>query len=176
MSSDPFIGEIQIYPYGFAPRGWAYCDGTLMPVAQYTALFSILGTTYGGDGRTTFGLPNLMGRVPMHAGRGPGLTPRMLGQTGGSETETLSLQQLGSHTHAAMAVSGQPTTNTPGPGVAAAQPAGRGSAFYSDSQNNLVSMQGLAEATGQGGPHTNVQPFLTFSICIALEGVYPPRS
>jgi microcystin-dependent protein len=173
--SDPFIGEIKIFAGSFAPRGWAFCNGQLLQIAQHTALFSIVGTTYGGDGRTTFGLPNLQGRAPMHAGRGPGLTPRRLGQTGGAATVTLTMQQLPNHTHALRA-SLNPA-EAPGPnGNALARSVGL-AAYQTDTTNNLVEMADASlPSMGGGQAHDNMQPFLTMHFIIALTGIFPSRS
>jgi microcystin-dependent protein len=173
--SEPFIAEIRIWAGNFAPRGWAFCNGQLLPIAQNTALFSLVGTIYGGDGRTTLGLPDLQGRAPMHPGRGPGLTARQLGQKSGPTTVTLTEAQLASHNHRAQVVPSQPTTNTPGPSVAAAQGQGRGANIYSDSTANVGELRQLADV-GAGGAHENLQPYLALSFIIALQGVYPSRS
>lgn len=171
--SEPFIAEIRIFAGNFAPRGWAFCNGQLLPVAQNTALFSLIGTTYGGDGRTTTALPNLQGRAPMHPGQGPGLTARRLGESGGSDGITLSEAQMPSHTHTA-AVHGQPGDQ--------ADPAGRSLAASGDgsvyaSAQNLISMGASAvTAAGGGQPHNNMQPFLALNFIIALVGLYPSRS
>ena len=172
--SEPFIAEIRIFAGNFAPRGWAYCNGQLLPIAQNTALFSLIGTTYGGDGRTTTALPNLEGRAPMHPGRGPGLTARRLGQKGGVETVTLSEAQIPSHTHAAMAVNAQGATNQPGPTTAPAQVPGRGSGLYSAGAANGAFRE--AATTGGSQAHDNMQPYLALSFIIALVGLYPSRS
>jgi microcystin-dependent protein len=170
--SDPFIAEIKIFAGNFAPRGWAFCDGQLVQISQNTALFSLIGTIYGGDGRTTCGLPNLQGRAPMHPGRGPGLTPRSIGQRGGVEQVTLTQNQLGSHTHPLRALDDDPNSDSLASGVAASagDPAFAGPA-------NLVTMaSGSLASTGGGQPHANVQPFLVLNFIIALVGVYPSRS
>lgn len=170
--ADPFVAEIRIFPFNFAPRGWAFCDGQLIPISQNTALFSLLGTTYGGDGRSTFALPDLQGRSPMHPGQGPGLSPRYLGDSGGSETVTLTESQIPSHTHALRAVSTNATTGTPGATVALAKTA---SALVYRSATNPVKTAAMASAGG-GQPHNNRQPYLVANFVIALQGVYPPRT
>ena len=175
--SEPFIAEIRIFAGNFAPRGWASCNGQLLPVAQNTALFSLIGTTYGGDGRTTTALPNLEGRAPMHPGRGPGLTSRRLGQKGGTETEPLSEAQIAGHTHNVRAV--QRTQFTVGNSL---NPANNylaspqtGNAYVGAS--NLTGMAaGAVESTGGSQSHNNLQPFLTMNFIIALQGLYPSRS
>lgn len=169
--SEPFIAEIKIFAGNFAPRGWAFCNGQLLPIAQNTALFSLVGTTYGGDGRTTFGLPNLQGRVPMHPGRGPGLTSRRLGESGGSETVTLSGNQIGAHSHSARATADAPDTNSPTGALPAAAPVYEAG----DSTKTAMSNQSVAPVGG-GQPHNNLQPVLTLSFIVALLGVYPSRA
>jgi len=168
--SEPFIAEIRIFAGHFAPRSWAFCDGTLLPIAQNTALFSLIGTTYGGDGRTTTALPNLQGRAPMHPGRGPGLTDRRLGQRAGTETVTLTEAQMASHNHTMQAVSAAGSA-APGPGH------GLGTAPMYHAPGTLVDMAADAlTATGGSAPHDNMQPFLTLNFIIALQGLYPSRS
>lgn len=175
--SDPFIAEIRIFAGNFAPRSWAFCDGQLLPIAQNTALFSLVGTTYGGDGRTTLGLPNLTGRVPIHPGRGPGLTSRTLGETGGSTTETLTIDQLPSHTHP---VNGSgDATDEEGETTVAGNLTGETDAsdpLYTTATGAPVEMDLGLQSQGGGGPHENEQPYLTLSYIIALQGVFPSRS
>jgi microcystin-dependent protein len=171
--SEPFIGEIRIWGLNFAPQGWAFADGQLLPISQNTALFSLFGTTYGGDGRTTFGLPNLQGRAPMHPGDGPGLTTRRLGETGGVETVTLTDAQMPNHTHTLRASTALGDEPAPG-GHTLARAVG---SYQSDSTSNLVSLSsGAIPSAGGSQPHGNMQPFLTLRFCIALVGIYPPRS
>lgn len=175
--SEPFIGEIRMFAGNFAPRGWAFCNGQLLSIAQNSALFSILGTTYGGNGQTTFALPNLQGRVPMHWGAGPGLTPRTLGETSGTEHVTLLASQMPAHTHALAANSGQGDTFSPEGAVSAVgvdasqQPLH----IYSTSTNTTMAPQSIAIAGGSQ-PHDNMQPFQCVSFIIALEGIFPSRS
>lgn len=169
--SEPFVAEIRIFAGNFAPRGWAFCNGQLLPIAQNTALFSLIGTTYGGDGRSTTALPDLQGRAPMHPGRGPGLTERRLGQRGGVETVTLSEAQLPNHNHA-MEVSAEDGERR--------DPAnnyfGRGNAVYADPSNTAgMASQSLPSAGGSQA-HNNLQPFLAINFIIALVGLYPSRS
>ena len=171
--SDPFIGQVTIFAGTFAPRGWGFCDGQLLPISQNTALFSILGTTYGGDGRTTFGLPNLKGRLPMHAGNGPGLSSRRLGQAGGQETVTLNAQQISSHTHTLRA--------SPSPGEAsdpAANALGRsvGALVYGSAAGLGPMATDAVESTGGGQAHDNKQPFQVLHFIIAIVGVFPSRN
>lgn len=172
--SEPFIAEIRIFAGNFAPRGWAFCNGQLLPVAQNTALFSLIGTTYGGDGRTTTALPNLQGRAPMHPGRGPGLTARRLGEKGGIETVTLSEAQMPNHIHALMA-NPQPG-NRPDPGGDRAYARTTGAAPYGAAANLTgMATQALLPA-GRSQAHNNMQPFLAINYIIALVGLYPSRS
>jgi microcystin-dependent protein len=175
--SEPFIAEIRIFAGNFAPRGWAFCNGQLLPISQNTALFSLIGTTYGGDGRTTTALPNLQGRAPMHPGRGPGLTARRLGERGGSTTVTLSEAQMPSHTHqlrastAAADEEGEsnPTNNYTGrPQVA--------QALYRASGTTVAMADQALPTAGGGQAHNNLQPLLTLNFIIALVGLYPSRS
>jgi len=172
--ADPFVAEIRIFPFNFAPRGWAWCDGQLLPLSQNTALFSLLGTTYGGDGKSNFALPDLQGRAPMHPGQGPGLSLHDLGETGGSETVSLLESEIPSHSHGLMA------SNQPGEdpqAVAESFARSVGANLYQASNAGLGSMsdQALAPAGGDQ-PHNNLQPYLTFYFCIALQGVFPPRT
>ncbi len=171
--SEPFTAEIRIFAGNFAPRGWAFCNGQLLPVSQNTALFSLIGTTYGGDGRTTTALPNLQGRAPMHPGRGPGLTSRRLGQAGGVETVTLSEAQMPNHRHIAggSATAGQ--SNSPADAVLA-MGGGRGANLYINA-DSTDTMQGLQPAGGDQ-PHNNMQPYMAINYIIALVGLYPSRS
>lgn len=173
--SEPFIAEIRIFAGNFAPRGWAFCDGQLLPISQNTALFSLIGTTYGGDGRTTTALPNLQGRAPMHPGHGPGLTARRLGERGGVETVTLSEAQMPNHTHTMMAAD-RNGEDRPAVGRALARSTG-GAMYQTDSSNNLVNLANTAlPSTGGSQAHNNLQPFLAMSFIIALIGLYPSRS
>jgi microcystin-dependent protein len=174
--ADPFVAEIRIFPFNFAPKGWAWCDGQLMPLSQNTALFSLLGTTYGGDGKSNFALPDLQGRAPMHPGQGPGLSLHDLGETGGSETVTLLESEIPSHSHAMRAANDTAVTNSPA-GNMIGRPLGRGNNIFNATVANLVQMSPNA-LTPAGGdqPHNNLQPYLTFFFAIALQGVFPPRT
>jgi microcystin-dependent protein len=173
--ADPFVAEIRIFPFNFAPKGWAFCDGQILPISQNTALFSLLGTTYGGDGKSTFALPNLQGSAPMHPGQGPGLSLHDLGETGGSETVTLLESEIPSHAHGLMAVS-QPGDLADPTGRSVAR-ASTGNPFQTVTNVNMVQMaaQTLAPAGGDQ-PHNNMMPYLTLNFCIALQGVFPPRT
>ncbi len=173
--ADPFVAEIRIFPFNFAPKGWAWCDGQLMPLSQNTALFSLLGTTYGGDGKSTFALPDLQGHAPMHPGQGPGLSLHDLGEMGGSDTVTLLQSEIPAHTHLVGAQTvplGSVTTPT---GNVLTKPAS-GNLYDTTSPASVaMSAQALAPAGGDA-PHNNLMPYLTFYFCIALQGVYPPRT
>jgi microcystin-dependent protein len=172
--ADPFVAEIRIFPFNFAPKGWAFCDGQLLPLSQNTALFSLLGTTYGGDGKSTFALPDLQGRAPMHPGQGPGLSLRDLGQSGGSETVTLLQSEMPAHPHTLRADTVDAAdTNVPNPNASFAQ--STGGTLYQSASNTTLAPQALAP-TGGDLPHNNMQPYLTLFFNIALQGVFPPRS
>ena len=173
--SNPFLAEIRIFPFNFAPKGWAFCDGQLLPLSQNTALFSLLGTTYGGNGKSNFALPNLQGNAPMHPGQGPGLSLHDLGETGGSETVTLLESEIPAHSHALMA-SGTPGTKSIPTDNVLARTSGA-MPYLPPAGAAMVSMSGQA-VTPAGGdqPHNNMQPYLTLNFCIALQGVYPARS
>jgi microcystin-dependent protein len=172
--SEPFLAEIRIVPFNFAPRGWAFCDGQVLPIAQNTALFSLLGTTYGGNGQTTFALPDLRGRAPMHPGNGPGLTPRMLGETGGSETVTLTAAQMPAHSHFLRGATSAATTSQPGNALPAVATEDTYQAVGTKTPAPMHSQ--AMGAAGSGQPHNNLQPYLTLSFIIALQGIFPPRS
>ena len=166
--SEPFVGEIKMFAGTFSPRSYAFCDGQLLAISQNDALFSLLGTLYGGDGRTTFGLPDLRGRVPIHTGNGPGLTPRAMGQKQGSERATVSVNELPSHTHLMQGSTDfggdtSPADNVPGTGA--------GANLYNDAP---APVPGTLSAGGGG--HNNMQPYLTLNFVIALQGLFPSRN
>ncbi|MFY9618472.1 MAG: tail fiber protein [Pyrinomonadaceae bacterium] len=172
--ADPFVAEIRIFPFNFAPRGWAFCQGQLMPLSQNTALFSLLGTTYGGDGKSTFALPDLQGAAPMQPGQGQGLSLRDLGEMSGVESITLLVSEIPVHTHS---LSGSNEDATQGSLTASVVPSkASGGTPYQTNLSGLQPMnfQSLAIAGG-GLPHNNMQPYLTLSFCIALQGVFPQR-
>jgi len=175
---DPFVGEIRAVPFNFAPKGWAFCNGQILPIQQNTALFSLLGTTYGGDGKSTFALPDLQGRVPMHPGQGPGLSLHDLGETGGSDTVTLLATQIPPHTHSVAINSSNATTATPSASASLAAPVdinGDNANAYSANANNDV-INTLSARANSGNGHNNLSPYLTLNYIIALQGVFPPRS
>ncbi|NJN46234.1 MAG: phage tail protein [Candidatus Competibacteraceae bacterium] len=170
--SEPFVGEIRMFAGNFAPRGWAFCDGQLLAVSQNDALFSLLGTIYGGDGRTTFGLPDMRGRIPIHAGQGPGLSPRRLGAKAGAENETLTVNQLPSHTHPLQASSEVATTPNPASEVLGETVTDR--VYRADSTDANMASTSITN-TGGSRSHTNLMPFLCVNFIIALVGIYPSR-
>jgi microcystin-dependent protein len=174
--SEPFIGEIRLLPYTFAPYGWVACEGQLLPISQYQTLFSLIGTTFGGDGTTTFGVPDLRARTAMDAGSGPGLTPRALGQTGGENSVTLSINQLPPHTHV---LQGSSATQSGGVLTNAlfANLGGRTSGYTSYAAGpNVVSLNNASiQSIGSSQSHENRQPFLAVQYCIATEGIWPTR-
>lgn len=170
--ADPFVAEIRIFPFNFAPKGWAWCDGQLLPLSQNTALFSLLGTTYGGNGKSNFGLPDLQGRAPMHPGQGPGLSLHDLGEIGGSETVSLLESEIPSHNHLLRVTSDGGLQSNPSNAVVA-----RGGVYNGAPGGNFVSMYvGAMAPAGGDQPHNNMQPYLTFYFNIALQGVFPPRT
>ena len=171
--ADPFVAEIRIFPFNFAPKGWAWCEGQLMPLSQNTALFSLLGTTYGGNGKSNFALPDLQGRAPMHPGQGPGLSLHDLGETGGAETVTLLESEMPVHIHAMRAATQDNADVKQITATAAFAPA-TGGTPYQDTQNGQLAPQAIAPAGGDL-PHNNLMPYLTFFFNIALQGVFPPR-
>ncbi len=169
--SEPFVGEVRMFAGNFAPRGWALCDGQLLAVSQNDALFSLLGTIYGGDGETTFGLPDLRGRIPLHAGSGPGLSPRALGARGGAEAVTLTVNQLPSHDHGPMQFSSAAgVSNDPAAAVPAASPSN--DLWIEDVQTANLDATTVS-ITGGSGSHNNLMPYLCINYIIALFGIYP---
>lgn len=178
MGADPFVGEIQIGGYNFAPKGWAFCNGQLLPISQNTALFSILGTTYGGNGTSNFALPNLQGLSPIQAGQGAGLSLYDLGQTGGEVSVTLLQSEMPIHTHTVGVVDAPGTQNSPGNALLGK--ARYGKAFdlqYASATSSGTTMDTAAlSSVGGGQPHNNMPPYLTLNFIIALQGVFPARS
>lgn len=171
--SNPFVGEIRIFAGNFAPNGWALCNGQLLPISQNTALFSLLGTYYGGDGRSTFALPNFQGSVPLHQGQGPGLSERFVGESGGQANVTLLSSQMPAHAHTLNSAS-SPGTGTPGPTVALSAVAGGAPVYRIPTNATTMAAQSVGVAGGSA-PHNNLQPFLVLNFIIALQGVFPPR-
>ncbi|MGG1518142.1 tail fiber protein [Paenibacillus oryzisoli] len=170
---DPYLGEIRIFAGNYAPSGWAFCDGTVMPVSQNSALYSLIGGLYGGNGTTTFALPNLMGSVPIHQGAGPGLTPRTVGETGGESDVMLLETQIPNHTHTVNAEL-VPTGLEPTQAVWSSTAARRGESIYSTNLDTPMSPMALG-VTGSSQPHNNMQPFVAMNFIISLEGNYPPK-
>lgn len=173
--SDQFLAEIRIFAGNFAPFGWALCNGQLMAISQATALFSLLGTTYGGNGTTNFGLPNLQGVAPMHAGQGPGLTDRLLGEVGGTPTVTLATAELPSHNHTYNAGSSGRGNVTTIPGNVNSSEAALTN-IYGVSTDGTQMNPAMIQPTPASQPHENMQPYLVLNFIIALSGIYPPRS
>lgn len=171
--ADPFVAEIRIFPFNFAPKGWAWCDGQLLPLSQNTALFSLLGTTYGGNGKSNFALPDLQGRAPMHPGQGPGLSLHDLGETGGSETVSLLESEIPAHTHTVSAVNDSGLQSTPGGNFPA-----RANIYKTNAPPGGPTQMAISAMAPAGGdaPHNNMMPYLTFYFNIALQGVFPPRT
>jgi microcystin-dependent protein len=171
--SEPFLGMIMIVPYNFAPRGWAFCNGQILPIAQNTALFSLLGTTFGGNGQTTFALPDLRGRVPNSSGQGPGLSSYDLGQVGGTENQTLTINQMPTHNHTVNCNTEDSNTTSPGNAV----PGNTPTSMYNSAATPGATMLGsMINLTGGSQPFPLLQPYLTLNFCIALEGIFPSRN
>ena len=172
--SDQFVAEIRIFPFNFPPTGWAFCDGQLLPLSQNTALFSLLGTTYGGDGKSTFALPDMQGNAPMQPGQGQGLSERVLGELSGSETVTLLVSEMPFHTHSLMAGTDPANAQIPTSTVALTRSSG-GNAFSTSTAGLVLMAPQIITPAGGSLPHTNMQPYLTLNFCIALQGIFPPR-
>jgi microcystin-dependent protein len=177
--ADPFLAEIRIFAGNFAPTGWALCNGQILAISQNTALFALLGTTYGGDGKTTFALPNLQGRVPIHQGQGPGLSEYFLGQSSGAPSVTLIQTEMPAHSHIAQANADASSPQAgPAPGNVWGALPGRPAPppiYVNSGPNTLMSPNALAIA-GSSQPHNNMQPYLGLTFIIALQGIFPPRS
>jgi microcystin-dependent protein len=169
--AEPFLGEIRIFGFNFAPVGWAQANGQTMQISQYTALFALLGTTYGGNGTTTFALPDLRGRVPINQGSAPGLSPRNIGQAAGTESTTLMVNQLPSHGHSVQASDGAAST---GRAVGAVLARTSGNTYAASSDGSVMNAAMVAN-TGGNQPVSVVQPFLVLNFCIALVGIFPSR-
>lgn len=170
---EPFVSEIRIFGFNFPPLGWAFCNGQLMPISQNTALFSLLGTVYGGDGKSTFALPNMQGSAPMHAGQGAGLSQRFQGEMGGAPFVTLLESEMPVHTHLVNASSTPANVSTPTPTVQIAR--SKGQTAYAAPANLTPMAFQTATPTGGDLPHNNLMPYLALNFCIALQGVFPPR-
>jgi microcystin-dependent protein len=171
---DPFVAEIRIVPFNFAPKGWAFCDGQLLPLSQNTALFSLLGTVYGGDGKSTFALPDLQGAAALHPGQGPGLSLRDLGEMGGAQSVTLLVSEMPAHTHTVNGITILSTTSTPASNMVLSRSA-NGNA-YADAASGFQTFAPEALTPAGGSlPHNNLQPYLTLNYIIALQGVFPAR-
>ncbi len=179
--AEPFLAQIAIFPFNFAPTGWALCNGQLLAITQNTALFSLLGTNYGGDGRTTFGLPNLQGSVAIGAGQGPGLELYELGEAGGTTDVTLLSSEMPIHSHFANATTDRGNTtvatgNVPATGAAGTPQRPTVAKFYSTNAPNTQLNPSALSVAGGSQPHNNMQPYLTLNFCIALQGIFPARS
>jgi microcystin-dependent protein len=171
--ADPFVAEVRIFPFNFAPKGWAFCNGQLLPISQNTALFSLLGTYYGGDGKSNFSLPDIEGRAVMHPGQGPGLRLHDQGETDGSQTVTLLDSELPAHNHQMMGATQDPAL-AKAVNSNASWALSQGGGIYQSTKNTQLAAQAVTP-TGGSGPHNNMQPFLTLHFNIALQGVFPPR-
>jgi microcystin-dependent protein len=174
--ANQFLGEIRIFPFGFAPNGWASCNGQVLPISQNTALFSLFGTYYGGNGTTTFGLPNLQGASPLHQGQGPGLSPYDIGDTGGSQTVTVLSAQLPPHPHTLQGDGRPGDLNTPSSATVLARSSPSIYKTSAGAATAAMAAQVLGGSGGGSGPHNNLMPYLTLNFCVALQGVYPTRS
>ena len=173
---DPFVAEIRVFPFNFAPKGWAFCAGQLLPISQNTALFSLLGISYGGDGKSTFALPNLQGAAPLGFGQGSGLSDRYLGETGGQAEVTLIPSRLPAHTHSVAANSSAGGSNSPVENYFGKSQARAKSTGYVSNTTPTISLSTQAVGTaGNAQPHNNMPPYLGLNFCIALQGVFPPR-
>lgn len=175
--SEPFVGEIEIFGFNFAPRGWAQCQGQLMPISQNTALFSLLGTQFGGDGKSTFGLPNLQGQIPVSQGQGPGLSDYVMGEMSGSESVSLTLAEIPSHPHTLPADAGAGRVITPAPTAVLGSTERGGPEVYGTAATAGAAMAVNSVGIGGGSqPHNNMMPYITLNYCIALQGIFPARS
>ena len=175
QATEPFLGQLAWVPYNFAPRGWAFCDGQILSIAQNTALFALIGTTYGGNGQTTFALPDMRGRVPLHVGgsTGPGLSPYSLGQQGGQETVTLSQNQMPAHSHTALASNTEASAVTPEGTVWAKK---ERVTMYAPGAPNVAMGAGAIAPAGGSQPHENMPPYLGVNCIIAMQGIFPSRN
>jgi len=174
--SDQFLGEIRMVGFNFAPMGWAQCNGQLLSISQNTALFSLLGTYYGGDGKSTFGLPNFQGVGPISQGNGSGLSPRVLGETGSSYSVSLQTTQIPSHNHPVNCISGGGNSTSAANNIWAAEGGREGKALYTNNSGPVNMNQLAVQLAGGNQPHNNIQPYLTVTFVIAMQGIYPTRS
>jgi microcystin-dependent protein len=183
MASTPFLADIALFPFNFPPTGWAFCNGQLLPISQNIALFSLIGTFYGGDGKSTFALPDLQGRCAVHTGQGQGLSERFLGEQGGTEAVTLLISEIPVHTHSVQAT--LKTADTSVTAGVTANPIGNyptasATNLYSDTAGagTMAPLNVDVQVAPAGGslPHNNMQPYLTINFCIAMQGIFPPRS
>jgi microcystin-dependent protein len=165
----PYVGEIRMVGFNFVPVGWASCDGSLLPISEYDTLFNLIGTTYGGDGQTTFAVPNLAGRIPIHLGTGNGLSTRTIGELAGVEQVTVTNAQMPVHSHAPQAQSANGALSTPQNGIWA----GSATSLYTTAQPNVPMGAGVVNITGSSQPHENMMPFLAINFIISLYGIYP---
>jgi microcystin-dependent protein len=170
--SEPFLGEIRMFGFNFAPQGWAFCNGQLLPISQNTALFSLLGTQYGGNGQTTFALPDLRGRVAIHQGQGPGLSNYVIGQVSGTENTTLTSGQMPQHAHGVVANASPASSGRPDGAV----PARASGDIYAAAPDGTAMNAGMIGVAGGSQPFNNLQPFLVVTFCIALQGIFPSRN
>jgi microcystin-dependent protein len=175
--STPYLGEIRMFGFGRTPTGWQACDGSLLPISQYDALFALIGTTYGGDGQNTFAVPDLRGRLPVHQGQGPGLSTYVIGQMAGTESVTVLTTQMPAHTHVMVATTGASTAITPGPALLPGTVSG--DTFYVNTitGNNAAAMSDqMLTVSGGSQPHENCMPTLTVQYCMATEGIFPQQA
>ncbi|MBR1266845.1 phage tail protein [Bradyrhizobium sp. AUGA SZCCT0222] len=172
--ADPFVAEIRIFPFNFAPRGWAFCDGQTLPISQNTALFSLLGTTYGGNGASNFNLPDMQGNAPMHPGQGPGLSDRFLGETGGVETVVLLQSEIPAHPHS-MRDHDIDAGELNAPAANRSLAKSSNATIYTGAANLVTMAPQALTIAGNSAPHNNMMPYLTLKFCIAMQGVFPPR-
>jgi microcystin-dependent protein len=181
--AQPFVGQIALFPYTFAPKGWAFCAGQLLPISQNTALFSLLGTMYGGDGKSNFALPDLQGRVPIGVGQGPGLSSYIQGEEAGTETVSLLSTEIPSHNHSLVATTDVGTTATGAGNQLAAAQAGsahtgltKGNIYSTAAPNDNLAPGSAISIAGSSLPHNNLQPYLVLQYCVALQGIFPARN
>jgi|SRR5580658_5664185 microcystin-dependent protein len=174
--ADNFVAEIRLFPFNFAPRGWAMCNGQILPISQNTALFSLVGTYYGGNGTSNFALPNLQGSVALDYGNGEGLTAVIIGQTGGSATVTLTTSEIPAHSHGVMCATGAGNAASPSGNSFGSAQRGKPPGYAATSGTSVQMSSSAVANTGSSQPHENMQPYLTLNYCIALTGIFPARS